>query len=344
MSSQVATNAANAARVANATAGTVATNAAVATKGIANKMKGLVSENLHVVIFIGIVILVFVIVIIYIVVAMKGAGLSGKSLTTTPIRLDGNNSPKTIPGDNIPVPSVGREYTYSFWIYLDSYAQTSGSSKMIWYRGSENDISSANPIVYMDEMTNKMYFVVKTQNSVLSGATGDNDYGSDIGAVKRLNYFMNDDLTTDILHNKHIIIPVDYVPLQRWLNFIMVIDNKIITLYMDGEIYSVKTVDEVKALRHEHNPEYDTNGNRLDYSLIVDKTEGNIFTGKNPVSSRNVTINGYLSKMDFFNYAISTHDVKKVYNAGPFSKSFLSMFGSKYGVRSPVYKMSESVE
>lgn len=331
--SKVANAAANASKAANAAAN-AASNAG---SDMASKAKNFFQQNMPLIIFLGVVILIFVIVIVYITFAMKGAGLSGKTLTKTPIKLDGNNAPLVISSDKIPVPSLGREYTYSFWVYVENFNQTPGNQKMLWYRGADNDIASANPIVYMEDMSNRLNFVIKTQNSVLS-STEASPYNADLTTIKTKNYFHNKSLTLDDEHNKHVIVTVDYVPLQRWVNYVMVVDNKLVTVYMDGQIYSVKSVDEFKTVKP---AEYNDKGERFDYTLILDKTEGNIYTGKNPADSQNLTINGYLSKIDFFTYAVSAKEVQKVYDQGPFTKGSLSAFGSAYGVRSPVYRMDQ---
>jgi hypothetical protein len=319
----------------------LATSASSSSAGIVGKMQDFLKKNMLVVIFIGIVLLIFIIVIVFIIFSMKGRGLKAKTLSKAPIKLDGNNTPKSIEGDGIPVPVVGREYTYSYWVYLDSYGQTPGSQKMLWYRSDDSSVASANPIVYMDDMSNKMYIVLKTQNSVLtSGSEPNTNYDADIGLVKTNNYFLNKNLTLNDNNNKHIIMTVDYVPLQRWVNYSIIVDNKMVTIYMDGEIYSVKSIDEFKSLK---TAEVNTNGNKIDYNLIIDNTAGNIFLGKNPTGTHNITISGYLSKFDFFNYAVSSDDIKKIYNVGPFTKSFLSLIGAgQYSVRSPVYKIGSS--
>jgi hypothetical protein len=132
------------------------------------------------------------------------------------------------------------------------------------------------------------------------------------------------------------IITIDYVPMQRWLHVVMVVDNKLVTTFIDGEIYSVKTTDEYKMLKE---PERDARGNTITHNLIIEKTQGTLYMGKfgpaAPPSS-------YLSNLEFFNYAISINDVKRIYVHGPFSRNFLAMLGiSSYGVRSPVYKIDE---
>jgi hypothetical protein len=132
------------------------------------------------------------------------------------------------------------------------------------------------------------------------------------------------------------IITIDYVPMQRWLHVVMVVDNKLVTTFIDGEIYSVKTTDEYKLLKE---PERDQRGNMIDHNLIIEKTEGAVNVGKFGPA---VPPGSYLSNLEFFNYAISINDVKRIYTHGPFSKNFLAMLGiSSYGVRSPVYKIDE---
>lgn len=293
-------------------------------------------DNMLIIIFISIILVIFLIVIIYIFVSMNGAGLRSAILSRTPIQLTGSNTPPPILANRMPIPMVGIEYAYSFWVYLENYSQTPGSEKMLWFRGTNGELTSANPIVYMDSMSNKMYVIIKTKNSNLY-----TDDSSDLSQIISKNYFLNSTLTyDDPTANKHIIMSYDYVPLQRWVNFGIAVDNKLITLYMDGEIYSVKSVDEIKSLR---TSEVDALGNPRSYNVIIDNTQGDINIGKNPVSSANGTISGYVSKFQFFNYAITSNDMKRVYKTGPFVNSFLSLLGmGAYGLRAPVYKINSS--
>lgn len=293
-------------------------------------------DNMLVIIFISIILVIFLIVIIYIFVSMNGAGLKSATLSRTPIQLTGSNTHPPILAKDMPIPMVGMEYAYSFWVYLENYSQTPGSEKMLWFRGTNGELTSANPIVYLDSMSNKMYVIIKTKNSNLY-----TDDTSDLSKIISTNYFLNSSLSyDDPTANKHIIMSYDYVPLQRWVNFGISVDNKLITLYMDGEIYSVKSVDEIKALRAS---ETDILGNPISYNVIIDNTQGDINIGKNPVSSVNGTINGYVNKFEFFNYAITSNDMRRIYKNGPFVNRFLSFLGmGAWGVRSPVYKINSS--
>lgn len=296
-----------------------------------------------VLIFILAVILVFIIVILYITFAMKNSNLSGKKLTKRPIKMNEIAIPYEIPGTDIPVPAVGREYSYSFWIYVDQFEQTPGNNKLIFYRGSKDDITLANPLVMMDTAENRLYVCIKTQDNSLSPAdirASANSTAMDLRKIIEKNYFKNPTIT-GAGSNKYIIMEVDYVPLQRWVNLTLIIDNKIMSLFLDGEIYSVKSVDELKASRK---PETDQNGQPIRYNLIVDKTDGNIYVGRNSVNNK-VTVNGYLSNLEFHNYAISLNQVKSIYNQGPLSKGgVMGSMGLQYALRSPVYKLNESTD
>lgn len=303
----------------------------------AEKMKELYEKQGPLIIFLLVVLLVFVAVIIYISFAMKNSNLKGKMLIQKPIKLNELSVPYEVASAEVPRPSVGREYSFSFWLYIENYEQTADHKLVFARTSNKGDISTANPIVMMDRKDNRMYIVIKTQDSSLPGS---------VNGVTRLtevidnNYFRKlKPVPTD---NKHIIMEVDYVPLQRWVNIMFVIDNKIVTVFMDGEIYSVKSTDELKALKK---PEIDPlTGKPKKENLIIDKTDGDILIGKNPINDRH-TVNGYLSALSFSNYAMSLNQVKSTYNGGPMSKGgLLASMGIQYGVRNPLYKLSDSMK
>ena len=317
------------------------TGAVNAAKGAINtskeKFKALYEKQGPLIIFLLVVLLVFVAVIIYISFALKNSNLKGKMLISKPIKLNELSVPYEVTSADIPRPSVGREYSFSFWLYIESYEQTA-DHKLIFARTSnKGDISTANPMVMMDKKDNRMYIVIKTQDSTLPVS---------LNGIARLtdvidnNYFRKvKPVPTD---NKHIIMEIDYIPLQRWVNILFVIDNKIVTVFMDGEIYSVKSTDELKALKK---PDIDPlTGKPKKENLIIDKTDGDILIGKNPINDRH-TVNGFLSNLTFSNYGMSLNQVKSAYNGGPMSKGgLLASMGIQYSLRSPIYKLNESVK
>lgn len=314
---------------------------------IGNAAINAANDKLPLIVVVSITVLLFVAVILYITFAMKGSNLKGKALTTLPIRLEKLESPIEITSSDIPKPVVGREYTYSFWLYLDSFEQEYDNvnkrpvHKLVFYRGNPGDATTANPLVMVDGQSNKLYIVIKTAGSSLSASFNKN-VNTDLHEILANNYFLTDKQLTDPVVNKHIVMGIDYVPLQRWVHVGVVIDNKLVTVFLDGEIYSVKSVDEFKASRQ---PAKDRLGRTIDYNLILDKTEGNIFIGRGLVGNKRAP-NGFLGNLSFYNYALTSDDIKAVYNRGPIKgNTVMSMFGmNQYGVRSPIYKMDQYVQ
>jgi hypothetical protein len=302
-----------------------------------------------------VVVLLFLVVILYILFMIKSPKLSGKELISKPLRLDQLANPKEISNSQMPLSVVGREYSYSFWVYVDSYDQTYTTTngkmlpidKLVFYRGTAGTVIGANPVVFMDGLSNKMHIAIKTQGSVPQSVAGV-DYNANLYNIRSMNYFQNpqlklrDQSALQPAINKYLLISIDYVPLQRWVHVSFVVDNKLLTIYMDGEIYSVKSTDEYKALREQ---ELDLRGNPIDVNVIVDKTDGNLYVGKNSVGNRNV-MSGYLSRLQYYNFALPLTEVKRQYAQGPQKTGLFGLGGMdwNYGIRSPVYKLDEQVD
>jgi len=302
-----------------------------------------------------VIVLLFMFVIIYILFMIKSPRLSGKQLISDPVRLNQMDTPTEIASSLLPPSSVGREYSFSFWIYLDSYDQTYTASdgkmlmpidKMVFYRGVSGSVMGANPVVFMDGLSNKLYIAIKTQNS-----SPDNkpelgvDYNANLYNFRSMNYFTNpklklrDQSALQGAINKYMLVGVDYVPLQRWVHIAFVVDNKLLTVFVDGEIYSVKSTDEYKTMRES---ELDIRGRPIDVNVIADKTDGNVYVGKNGAVGSGTAAPGYLSRLQYFNYALPLTDVKRQYGQGPTKTGLFGINGVwSYGIRSPLYKLDD---
>jgi len=299
-------------------------------KSTAEKGSSTFGENGFVVMLIVAFVLLFVIVMIYISFKIRSSKLEGKNLVKEPVRVDQLAKPLVVPNSEIPVTVVGLEYSYSLWVYIANLEQTSTNSaqsshKIVFYRGQAENLQSANPIVVLDGVNSKMHIVIKTTNSTLT----DINYTQDLSQITSRNCFL-DTVSTECLANQntHAIISVDYVPIQRWVHIAFTIDNKLLTVYLDGDVYSVKSIDEFKSMKNR--------------AIVLDKTNGDIFVGKNVAVANGNTFDGYVSSLGFYNYAMSIDDVKIAYNRGPYKKNWLSYFGlGDYGVRAPIYKISE---
>jgi len=308
---------------------------------LGNLKNNMSDDKAAVIMVIGVTVILFVFVIIYITFAMKSSNLKGKLINSKPIFVSSQMmKPERVISADLPKTLSGREYSYSLWMYIDEFvSDPNNNHAMIMYRGGDDktdSIASANPIFFMDARSNKLYVVVSTQSSSITSASGNVSTKPTLNDILVRNWFSSNDPNMDESNsNKHLILPVDYVPLQRWVHVALVVDNKIVSLYLDGDLYSVKSIDEFKGIR--------AGGKTVNYNLVVNRSDGDVFIGKNPTTGMNNTIKGYVGKVEFFNYAINSEEVKKSYMSGPIGKNFLNWFGiTQYGVRSPVYKIGEN--
>ena len=127
---------------------------------------------------------------------------------------------------------------------------------------------------------------------------------------------------------------IPYVPISRWVNISMVVDNDYVQLFMDGELRQV--IDTKESFKYNPTNAVCTTG----VSSLTKTT--NFYSGK-PVNGEN--LKGFISKLKFFNYALTIDHAKMVYNTGPVHQNILAKLGLPlYGVRNPFYRVDDQVE
>ena len=101
------------------------------------------------------------------------------------------------------------------------------------------------------------------------------------------------------------------------------VDNKRVTIFLDGEIVSTRILDN-----------------------SVSETNSDVYVGKSDENTI-TTPNALISKIQFFNYSIRTpNDIRKIYDDGPIKKqTVMRMLGlPNIGVRSPIYNLEKSCD
>jgi len=137
------------------------------------------------------------------------------------------------------------------------------------------------------------------------------------------------------MSKKYSVSIIDYVPLQRRVHVAFSVQDAIVTIFMDGEIYSVKSITDIPNV----DPVNTNSGSILSTSArgFYSNTIGDMYVGDSKYMTR-----GFVSRMQYFNYACTQKQMEQVYKAGPVKQSILSMIGlGTYGVRAPVYKIDE---
>lgn len=151
----------------------------------------------------------------------------------------------------------------------------------------------------MDRNVNRLYLVFRT-----------NTAGTGNDAISQLIKFKS-----GVPPESHVIVPIEYVPLSRWVMVSVVVDQDTVTTYFDGTIYSV-----VSSARFKQN------------AIISDPAKDDVIVG----SSSNGA-DAYLSKLKFYNYGVSVYQVQTEYRGGPGASGILGALGvSKYRLQWPV--------
>jgi hypothetical protein len=254
-----------------------------------------------------------VLVVFYIFYLIKKSKLKNVVLHSDMIMLDNRNMvPHLVAADEMSSLTMnGQEFSYSTWIFIANNYDSTANHKVIMQRGNTATVPgmvspNTSPIIAMDAKTNKMYVAVST-----SAVTN---------PLVLEKVFEKDD-ATNRFNSGYLVTYIDYIPLQRWVNVIVVVREMNMYVYIDGDIYSVASASDVR-----------TNNERP----MIRGTSGDLVIG----DKRNTT-HGYLSLTQFFNYGLTQKEVKSIYASGPSRSSWLAMFGlGNYGTRSPVYKIA----
>lgn len=271
-------------------------------------------KSYAIIIIVIVALLVIVVITIWIISLVRKSNMKVVNISDRIIRLDkAENMPLSFAASKFPK-SNGQEFTFSFWLYLSDYDVLYNHRVLFRRGGSVDSINFGNPIVALDSKTNKMYIAIKTNQS------------TDVTSVE-------DVLTKGKNFSVSII---DYVPLQRWVHIGFSIQDSVTTVFMDGDIYSVRSITD--------NPDIDpvptsnsvsaNNSPRAFYS----NTLGDMYVGDSQFVTK-----GFLSRIQYFNYSCTQKDMQQIYKAGPVKQSILSMIGlNAYGVRTPLYKIDAS--
>lgn len=315
------------------------TNAPSALSSTYNKVTSFFEGKSGIIIGFIVVLLAFVLVIVFILQQIKGNSLKkGKTFIDVPLNLTDMDGPVEILGSDLPTSTVGNQFSYSFWIYMNNFVATGDNNKLLFYRGQKDSIASANPIVMMDSDRTKLQFVLKTVGSTLTSTNANIKY-QNLKSIGEQNYFANPDIKNDTENsNKHLIITINSVPTRRWVHYALCVNDNVITIFVDGGLYAVKTVDNFIQMKP---VEYDYRKKPIAINTPIDESVGNVYVGRHPAIAGKNSIDGYFSKLQVFNHALTTEEVSKIYNNSPFSKSLYTI-GGRYGFRTPIYRIDQT--
>jgi hypothetical protein len=219
-----------------------------------------------------------------------------------------------------------------FWIYINDITKFAGEQyRHIAHIGKDNKtIYDSSPYIILDKKSNKIYirFAPSTDDTGIKPLL--------------LNNFTENLIKTKFLKyenaNKHCGIEIPYIPVQRWVHVAFTVNDTrkgYIYVYVDAELIKV----------YENGTDFNGTPFNFDVSdLSLNNKGGNLYTGGN-VNETLVGLTGFsglISKFTMYNNDLNQNDIYKEYNQGPFSGLLTSIGLNQYGIRNPIYKITDA--
>lgn len=266
----------------------------------------------------------------FVVYRTRQSDLKAYDLTTRAVRLYELGSAVEVDKARVPATPRGGDFSYSFWLEVDAYDAT-GAHRVVFARAVEGDAGvlpgdrsvgmRMSPLVVLDKDANRLHVLLRTTASRDDGAAG---------AVADVA-----DVVEDPTRYGWTMATVAYLPLQRWVNVAFAVRGGKLTLYLDGDVY---TVENTAFLNNK--PAAAAAGAPA-AGVLPEATRGSVFVGMLPGAAAPAAkpIPGVLTKLRFYNYALGNAEAKAVYLEGPVQRTLTTRIGlPAYGVQAPVYR------
>ena len=210
--------------------------------------------------------------------------------------------------------TTGREYTYNFWININDWSKGYGSVKHVLTRSSDDPSkgtgrSLSNPTIWLYPKDNKLAVRVSTMKSDSDdydqGVFPQYDVMNALGTQNQLYtvvnpfYYENRQETAGQFLDTTFVCDIANIPLQRWVMVSVIMWNRTIDVYINGMLVRSAILPGIPYFQP--------------------KGLNNIYVGhKQP----NKTFNGYISRLKYYNRAITAREVMNLYQTGPLPAGF----------------------
>ena len=257
------------------------------------------------------IVLIAVIVIIY--RYQRYLGKTQPVLQADPIAA---SSGIEVNGSKAPLSETGREYTYNMWFNIRDWESGYGQPKCVLHRASKDPTGSApdcpsNPSIWFYPTENKMMVRVSTMKS------DSEDYDPNVYPeydIKALGKGRNERYTiVNPLYKGNIdqgtgrpkyldttyACDIGNLPLQRWVQVTVVMWNRTLDIYVNGKLVRSCVLPGIP--------------------LHDDAALSKVFIG-----TKNAThaFNGHISRVKYYNRAITAQEAMDLYVKGPLPASF----------------------
>uniref|UniRef100_A0AB39JBR3 Uncharacterized protein n=1 Tax=Florenciella sp. virus SA2 TaxID=3240092 RepID=A0AB39JBR3_9VIRU len=179
----------------------------------------------------------------------------------------------------------GMEYTWSSWIFIDNAITGSETTPKRFFSKGQ----TINKNINSNENSNinvNYNFLMNSPGLYLWDNSKKSSYENTISiVVSKYNADYGDEVENDLTE----IIEIKNIPIQKWVNVIIRIQNRTIDVYING-VLSV----------------------RRNLNYVIKQNFGDIYVGDNKSGP-----SGYLSSLRYFSYAIGNHKIQDIIKQGP---------------------------
>ena len=197
---------------------------------------------------------------------------------------------KLFTNSSIPSSLSGNEYNINMWLYVNDYTYNHVDDKCIIFKGSRSSISSSDTLDGLDDPKNSSgnpSIWLKGGENTLVVLTGLDTLVTKDNCVSESESECDNNDMVDRCEVKNF-------PLQRWVNVNVSLRNNVLDIFMDG---SLKKSCILKG--------------------FPTTNVGDLHVFKPGTDSEGPGFNGYISKLEYTNKALSTDEIMKRYSKGP---------------------------
>jgi hypothetical protein len=224
----------------------------------------------------------------------------------------------------------GVRRSFSFWIYINDTNKYYGQYKNVLALSTDpNNYNPAlsSPHVFLDKNNNSMY--IRFNKKAKYNSNGKPDTTS-----SNVNLCMD---KNDINNYMKSGIHIKYIPIQRWVNVVIVCNSDsfktTLYAYIDGDLVNTITDgDKDIVIGNIKIPSI----NLTDIDL---NASGYLYTGSDNIGKCGPGFSGLIANFTSFNYELNPKDIYNIYNKGPINGLLARLGLAAYGVRSPIYKI-----
>lgn len=291
------------------------------SEGIKNAFTNMAqSSGIVIGLIIVIVVAAICAVIIYWIIVNNVFQKKSTVIEETKVPINGNTT-SIIPISYMPLSQNGFRRTMTFWIYLNDMNNANGNYKRVMFIGAQNEaINTVSPMIFLGKNKNEMHI----RFAKMSNNSGPDRTHSLRMSDHEMDTFMRQGVT------------IEYLPMQRWVHIGIVVTENVnggvIQTYVDSDLAMVVSNRDKFVGLQSSNLEKDIN------NLNLDKL-GTIVIGSSGTGGEDFGFNGLVSKVTIYNYDLNARDIYNNYTEGPVD-GMLTALG--YGVRSPIYKLSNT--